>query len=357
MFKTKKQLFIRKFFYYKMIKTKYLLAFSLMLGFVGILASCSSEGEKDYTAYNNNTGTEYAPQMYVSTPYEAYSQVEMNQFNPMGLNMRKPVEGTVARVAGMDENLPIELMYNYPIPKDSLVMAARMLKNPIAKTAKNMAAGEHLYKAYCNHCHGPEGNGDGLVAEKYTGVANLNGGAIKNQPSGHIYHVISKGKGRMYAHGSQILPADRWKIVYYVNKIRGYDDSNERSNLLPEEIAELTEIVKDTSNNHIIIRFPFGSSKPYPNPKLEKYLADLASKMNENNQKITLEGHTDNIDTREVNLIVGQNRADYIKNILLSKGASENKIASVSKSFDNPIGDNTTSEGRRQNRRVEIIFN
>jgi hypothetical protein len=34
--------------------------------------------------------------------------------------------------------------------------------------------------------------------------------------------VITMGKGRMWAHGSQILPKDRWKIVTYVNTLRGY---------------------------------------------------------------------------------------------------------------------------------------
>ncbi|NJO02176.1 MAG: hypothetical protein HC880_11240, partial [Bacteroidia bacterium] len=45
----------------------------------------------------NDPGTEYAPQMYVSRPYEPYSQVEYNEINPMGTNVRHPAPNTIAR--------------------------------------------------------------------------------------------------------------------------------------------------------------------------------------------------------------------------------------------------------------------
>jgi len=45
---------------------------------------------------------------------------------------------------------------------------------------------------------------------------------VVNVSSGHIYHVISKGKGRMWGQASQIRPVERWQIVHYVNQLRGY---------------------------------------------------------------------------------------------------------------------------------------
>jgi mono/diheme cytochrome c family protein len=173
-------------------------------------------------ADEKDPGWEYAPQMYVSDAYEPYSQINDHSINPQGKNMREPVAGTIARSGVGYDNMNISLMYNYPIHKDSLETAARVLKNPLESTTQNLAKGAYFYGVYCAPCHGSEGKGDGSVGQVYGGVPNYQASYIVNQPSGHIYHVITKGKGRMWAHGSQIRPEERWQIVMYVNKLRGY---------------------------------------------------------------------------------------------------------------------------------------
>jgi mono/diheme cytochrome c family protein len=165
-------------------------------------------------------GVEYASQMYHSLPYDPYSQIDPNSYNADGLNMRLPVPGTVSRQQN-GEDLSIEMSLNYPFAKDSLEYAAKVLKNPLSMSDTSvMSQGKDLYTKYCQHCHGEAGDGQGPVAKKYGGVANLK--SVADKTEGHIYHVITMGKGRMWAHGSQILPKDRWKIVTYVNTLRGY---------------------------------------------------------------------------------------------------------------------------------------
>jgi len=55
------------------------------------LVSCGSDP--------NDTGTEFAPNMYHSVGYEPMTQIagDTNTINPYGMNMRLPVKGTVAR--------------------------------------------------------------------------------------------------------------------------------------------------------------------------------------------------------------------------------------------------------------------
>jgi mono/diheme cytochrome c family protein len=69
---------------------------------------------------------------------------------------------------------------------------------------------------YCQHCHGAKGEGDGKVADKYPGVANLRGPAYLGITEGHIFHVITNGAGLMMPHGSQVSEMDRWKIARYI---------------------------------------------------------------------------------------------------------------------------------------------
>jgi mono/diheme cytochrome c family protein len=201
---------------------------SLPVCFIGalVLTACGAGG--------NDQGTEYAPNMYHSVAYEPYSQVtdpdagrwltsidypdghaeffNTNLLNPNGMNMRTPPANTVAR--NKQGWLP------YRIPKDSLELAARKMINPLDSAEQVLADGKILYETYCEHCHGAKGAGDGKVADKYAGVANLKGDAIKNVSEGHIFHVITHGKGLMWAHGSQISEEDRWKIAKYVKVLQ-----------------------------------------------------------------------------------------------------------------------------------------
>lgn len=173
---------------------------------------------------HDNTGVEYAPQMYDAVGYEPYRQIKANTINPQGLNMRLPAGGTVARpnyhtTFGEGSSAKTDLMM-YNIPADSIGIAERVLINPIPETEKTLAEGKIIYTRYCSHCHGETGKGDGLVAAQYKGVPNYSTDAYKTMNDGHIFHVITHGKGRMWPHGSQITPEDRWKIVQYVHKLQ-----------------------------------------------------------------------------------------------------------------------------------------
>lgn len=173
---------------------------------------------------HNDTGREYAPQMYDAVGYEPYKQLRPNTVNPYGLNMRDPARGTVSRpnyntTFGTGDSATTDLMI-YNIPKDSVGLAERVLFNPVPETAKTLEEGKVLYGRYCIHCHGEGGKGDGLVGKEYKGVPSYSADAYKTMNDGHIYHVITHGKGRMWPHGSQMTPEERWKIVQYVHKLQ-----------------------------------------------------------------------------------------------------------------------------------------
>lgn len=194
----------------------------LILGVVALLSSCAAKD--DYT------GVEYAPQMYHSIPYEPLSQItdktqgewldsnpedeqgefyNSNPYNANSMTMRDPVPGTVKR----SKYAP------YRLEKDDLEAAA-LVASPLKDSEAVLKEGKVLYDRFCEHCHGTKGAGDGLVGQVYLGVPNYTSDALKDKPEGHIFHVITHGKGRMGAHASQISVEDRWKIVKYVQKLQ-----------------------------------------------------------------------------------------------------------------------------------------
>jgi len=158
----------------------------------------------------NDPGTQYAPQMYDDVAYEPLKQADRNNINPSGMNMRVPALGTIPRG---------KLSYYNHIPKEAAEEAGTRLTNPLRATQEALDEGQVLYSRFCSPCHGAEGQGDGLVGQKFKGVANLTQGRYLELPQGHIYHVITYGRGRMMPHGTQVNPEERWKIAMYVKYV------------------------------------------------------------------------------------------------------------------------------------------
>jgi len=76
----------------------------------------------------------------------------------------------------------------------------------------------------------------------------------------------------------------------------------------------------------------------------------------EKNIQLRIVGHTDADGGAEANLSLSEKRAIAIKNALVSVyGVSANRLQTEGKGESQPIGDNSTIDGKAQNRRVEFI--
>jgi outer membrane protein OmpA-like peptidoglycan-associated protein len=70
---------------------------------------------------------------------------------------------------------------------------------------------------------------------------------------------------------------------------------------------------------------------------------------------LAIEGYTDTTGTADYNLKLSQQRADAVRDFLVAQGMSGDTISAKGLGEDNPVADNSTAAGRKQNRRVEII--
>jgi outer membrane protein OmpA-like peptidoglycan-associated protein len=73
------------------------------------------------------------------------------------------------------------------------------------------------------------------------------------------------------------------------------------------------------------------------------------------NAKLTVEGYTDSRGSDELNNELSAKRAEAVRSFLVSKGIPAANIVAEGHGKDQPIADNTTAEGRANNRRVEIV--
>jgi outer membrane protein OmpA-like peptidoglycan-associated protein len=71
--------------------------------------------------------------------------------------------------------------------------------------------------------------------------------------------------------------------------------------------------------------------------------------------KVQVEGYTDSTGTPEFNQTLSQNRAQAVRDFLVSQGVSPNNITSQGFGEADPVADNTSASGRAQNRRVNMV--
>jgi len=71
--------------------------------------------------------------------------------------------------------------------------------------------------------------------------------------------------------------------------------------------------------------------------------------------RFNVEGHTDNMGSAAMNQELSLKRAMTVRDYLISQGVPASKIDVAGLGLSAPIGDNTTTDGRARNRRVEIV--
>lgn len=86
-----------------------------------------------------------------------------------------------------------------------------------------------------------------------------------------------------------------------------------------------------------------------------KVLDELVAYLNrKDDERIELQGHTDNVGTPKNNLILSEARANTVRTYLLSKGIDPNRVTAKGYGLTVPVASNKTEEGRAQNRRTEV---
>ncbi len=92
-------------------------------------------------------------------------------------------------------------------------------------------------------------------------------------------------------------------------------------------------------------------------PIAEQQLRKVAEALNayDEDRKIVVAGHTDSRGSSTSNRRLSLARAESVRAFLVNSGVSPERISASGRGEDEPVADNRTSEGRANNRRVEII--
>ena len=91
-------------------------------------------------------------------------------------------------------------------------------------------------------------------------------------------------------------------------------------------------------------------------PESSQEIALISNMMSENkNISIQIIGHTDDVGNDADNQLLSEQRAKAVATAIIAKGISPDRIQSIGKGETQPIAENTSDEGRRKNRRTEML--
>ncbi len=70
--------------------------------------------------------------------------------------------------------------------------------------------------------------------------------------------------------------------------------------------------------------------------------------------KVEIEGHTSSEGGEEFNQKLSEDRANSVRDYMIRKGISKDRVTAVGYGYSRPKASNDTEDGRRQNRRIEV---
>jgi mono/diheme cytochrome c family protein len=156
-------------------------------------------------------------------------------FNGMAAQPKGKAQGTYGRVFG--EELIVE---RPPVPgtiprgyvryafaesgntiEDALLVGETLL-NPVPLDRAGLERGRRVYEIFCAVCHGKEGHGDGPATgpNRFPAPPSLHTDQARDYADGTMFHIITKGVGKMPGYARQIDPDDRWKTIHFVRALQ-----------------------------------------------------------------------------------------------------------------------------------------
>ena len=119
------------------------------------------------------------------------------------------------------------------------------------------------------------------------------------------------------------------------------------------KVERVGEGIKITFDSGILFDTNSSTLRPTSEADITK-MAAILQKYSDTN--VLVEGHTDNTGSDAINQPLSERRAQAVATATIGKGVSSSRVTTQGFGSTEPVGDNTTAEGKQANRRVEIAI-
>ncbi len=143
-----------------------------------------------------------------------YNPLAYSSLFPDGRSARPFVPDTVPNYGGQSPNDPAltgldqngNPVQAIPVPVDKALVTK----------------GQERFNIYCQICHGPTGQADGMVVATF-GFPKppiLTAQNAKSLTAGQIFAIIENGRGKMLPYGYRVKADERWAVIAYIRALQ-----------------------------------------------------------------------------------------------------------------------------------------
>ena len=119
------------------------------------------------------------------------------------------------------------------------------------------------------------------------------------------------------------------------------------------KVERVGEGIKITFDSGILFDTNSATLRPASETDITKMAAILQKYPDTN---VLVEGHTDNSGSDAINQPLSERRAQAVATSTIAKGVSSSRVTTQGYGSSQPVGDNSTVEGKQANRRVEVAI-
>ena len=155
---------------------------------------------------------------------------------------------------------------------------------------------------------------------------------------------------------SQRLQLEKVSLETRARKMQ--QERDEARSRLQSALSHVAD-TQESARGHVI-NLPdilFDSNQATLKPEAQLALAKLAGiLLIVPERRTTIEGHTDSTGSAEYNLELSRRRAVAVSDFLQAQGLDAEQLRAVGFGMEQPVADNSSPQGRKRNRRVEIVI-
>jgi OmpA-OmpF porin, OOP family len=174
-------------------------------------------------------------------------------------------------------------------------------------------------------------------------VKNIGGTILFDEDRRSTFKVTKGGK-------------ETWIALEAFNEGRTYELVIVEMEAMTQEVTADAMYDALNKDGFIALYINFDTSKSDIKPESMGTIEQIATVLKAHpDLKVSIEGHTDNVGTPQINKTLSQQRAMSVMSAVAQKGIAASRMNAVGWGQEKPIADNRSEEGKAKNRRVEVV--
>ena len=202
----------------------------------------------------------------------------------------------------------------------------------------------------------PDLSGNNGTGVRKTGMNNKTKGGLLGAGGGAVIGGVVGGLlggGRGTAIGAIVGAAAGGTTGAIIGRKMDKQAEDLQKDMQNAKVERVGEGIKITFDSGILFDTNSATLRSASETDITKMAAILQKYPDTN---VLVEGHTDNSGTDAINQPLSERRAQAVATSTIGKGVSSSRVTTQGYGSTQPVGDNTTPEGKQANRRVEIAI-